>query len=127
MPEGSGPMSLKSHPQTTAPAPATPPQSAPVPVPSPNGHPPRNLPATAAKRRKARRWPWLVALGVGLLALVGGFAAFPSARPYLAENFGSVFGAKRPDLILHKVKPEYLQVTVVERGTLESAVNMDLV
>jgi multidrug resistance efflux pump len=42
-------------------------------------------------------------------------------------SLAGLFASKRPDLIKHKVKPEYLQVTVVERGTLESAENKDVV
>jgi HlyD family secretion protein len=42
-------------------------------------------------------------------------------------GLAGLFAAKRPDLILHKVRPEYLQVTVVERGTLESSENRDVV
>ena len=38
-----------------------------------------------------------------------------------------MFAVKRPDLITHKVRAEYLSVTVVERGTLESAENKDVI
>ena len=36
-------------------------------------------------------------------------------------------GANRPDLLLHTVKHEDLDLTVVERGTLESADNRDII
>jgi multidrug efflux pump subunit AcrA (membrane-fusion protein) len=69
----------------------------------------------------------LLGLITVILAVIGGVAAYPSSRPFLAERFGSIFGSQHPDLIVHKVRSEYLQVAVVERGTLESAVNMELV
>ncbi len=49
---------------------------------------------------------------------VGGFFILPKL---------GVLQAKRPDLITHVVQSEALPVTVVERGTLESANNQELV
>ncbi len=61
-------------------------------------------------------------LGVAALAVV------PATRSALSlPDVGSLFASARPDLILHKVHPEYLAVTVVERGTLESAENRDVI
>lgn len=53
----------------------------------------------------------------GLLLAGGAIALFFAVRP----------AAARPDVLLHKVKREDLDVTVTEKGTLESASNMDLV
>ena len=46
---------------------------------------------------------------------------------FLAPNFGGFFAGNRPDLLPHTVQAEYLPVTVVERGTLESTDNRDVV
>ncbi len=40
--------------------------------------------------------------------------------------FPAYFATARPDLVLHTVKPDYLSVTVVERGTLESSENKEV-
>jgi RND family efflux transporter MFP subunit len=58
---------------------------------------------------------------LGLLFLAGGGGAF--------YYFGSdlLIGKEREDLIYHTVKEEPLEVTVVERGTLEAARNDDIV
>jgi len=45
---------------------------------------------------------------------------------FLAPSFG-FFATSRPDLLPHTVQAEYLPVTVVERGTLESTDNRDVV
>lgn len=72
-----------------------------------------------APRRK-RNWLLLggIAAGVVVTGVAGGFFVLPM--------FG-LFQAKRPDLITHTVQSEALPVTVVERGTLESANNQELV
>lgn len=64
-----------------------------------------------------------------LVVLAGGAVALVPALGSALNipGLSGMFAAKRPDLITHKVKPEYLQVTVVERGTLESAENKDVV
>lgn len=59
-----------------------------------------------------------VAAGVIAGGAAGGF--------FLLPRLG-LFQAKRPDLITHTVQSEPLPVTVVERGTLESANNQELV
>lgn len=64
---------------------------------------------------------FLVLLVVGVVALV------LSGAPFLNKLLPSIFSSSRPDLITHKVKPEYLQVTVIERGTLESADNKEVI
>ena len=66
---------------------------------------------------------WLAA-GAVLVAAAGGLAFFgPPAGDWLP--FGDA--GDRPDLLLHTVQFERLPVTVVERGTLESAENMDVI
>ncbi len=52
-----------------------------------------------------------------MLVLAGGIIAFVASRPANAH----------PDVLTHKVKRERLDVTVVEKGTLESADNLDIV
>ena len=62
------------------------------------------------------------------MAAVGGAAALVhSKKDKLAPYFPFLAPAARPDLLTHKVGFEYLPVTVVERGTLESADNKDVV
>ncbi len=46
---------------------------------------------------------------------------------FLGSGFGGYFAGNRPDLLQHTVRAEYLPVTVVERGTLESTDNRDVV
>jgi multidrug efflux pump subunit AcrA (membrane-fusion protein) len=58
----------------------------------------------------------------------GAIALLPALGSALnIPGLSGMFATKRPDLITHKAKREYLQVTVVERGTLESAENKDVV
>jgi multidrug efflux pump subunit AcrA (membrane-fusion protein) len=59
----------------------------------------------------------LIALAFLVGAVLGGVAYFGKG----------MFQTARPDLITHVVKPEMLSVTVVERGTLESADNKDVI
>jgi len=59
---------------------------------------------------------YLIGLGA-LLVLCGGILAFVMTRPASA----------RPDVLTHTVKRESLTVTVSEKGTLESADNLDIV
>ncbi|HEY1126163.1 MAG TPA: hypothetical protein VGF83_00220, partial [Actinomycetota bacterium] len=57
-------------------------------------------------------------MGVGAAILAGGIFYY---------IFGSGSKVNRPDLLLHTVKHEDLDLTVVERGTLESADNRDII
>ena len=87
------------------------------------------MPAKAAPPKRSRR-RWL--LPVLALGAIGATAAtvsllLPNVRNAVTAPFSVFFSTKRPDLITHKVRPEYLQVSVVERGTLESADNKDVV
>lgn len=66
--------------------------------------------------------PVLFVGGIGVVA-AGAVAALGPIR----SAFPGLLTTQRPDLITHKVRPEYLQVTVVERGTLESADNKDVI
>lgn len=53
-------------------------------------------------------------------------AAALAAVPNLKSQLPSFFAPTRLDLVWHKARPEFLAVTVVERGTLESAENKDV-
>jgi HlyD family secretion protein len=66
---------------------------------------------------RAGKWVFLLAGFAGLLLLAAGIAAYSYFKP--AED--------RPDVLVHKVKRENLDVTVSEKGTLESASNVDVV
>jgi HlyD family secretion protein len=79
--------------------------------------------------RRGRRWfAWGATLATVVVLAGGAVALVPAVGSALnIPGLAGLFTAKRPDLILHKVRPEYLQVTVVERGTLESAENKDVV
>ncbi len=83
--------------------------------------------ALSAPSRRPRRLRRLAV--ASLLVGAGGVAAAAVALPGLRTTLLSPFTApaNRPDLILHKVSREYLQVTVVERGTLESSENREVV
>ncbi|HET6572189.1 MAG TPA: hypothetical protein VFG68_01195 [Fimbriiglobus sp.] len=120
-------MSPSHHTPPTAPPDATPVHLSPA---SANGHPtPAPHPHPPARPRRGRRWyAWGATLAT-LVVLVGGAVALvPAIGSALhIPGLAGLFTSKRPDLILHKVKPEYLQVTVVERGTLESSENKDVV
>jgi HlyD family secretion protein len=59
-----------------------------------------------------------VLIGVGAAVLAGAVALYA---------FTGRSGANRPDLLLHTVKHEDLDLTVVERGNLESADNRDII
>ena len=73
--------------------------------------------ALPSDKRQGRGWFFYIASFVGLLLLAGGISAFVYFRPV----------ADRPDVLTHKVKRESLDVTVSEKGTLESANNLDVV
>ena len=73
-----------------------------------------------ANAAPVRRRLWLRRT-VGL-ALFGGLGFL--AWSYFAPNFQS---AKRSEILLHKVKAELLPIAVVEKGTLESAENRDVI
>ncbi len=90
--------------------------------PTPPSPPAPPRPPTRRKRplRALLLVPALAATGVAVAA-----AALPGLRATLLSPFTAP--ANRPDLILHKVRAEYLQVTVVERGTLESSENREVV
>ena len=81
-----------------------------------------NLPSRRhPKSRSSVRW-LLIACGIFVLAGIGlGAASLLGANP-----FGSWFTQSQANLLTHEVHPEYLQATIVERGTLESAENADV-
>jgi multidrug efflux pump subunit AcrA (membrane-fusion protein) len=66
--------------------------------------------------RKFPTYIWLGGGAIGLLIAAG-----------LLYYFTSGSKANRPDLLLHTVKRENLDLTVVERGTLESTDNRDVI
>ncbi len=74
-------------------------------------------PKTLPSRGTRRGWAGLALGLVGLLALGGGTAAYLLTRP----------PAARADVLLHTVKKEALNVTVTEKGQVESAENKDVV
>lgn len=78
-------------------------------------------PTRRVARRKRSLLKRLIFAAVGLMILtgiaIGGIALFGKG----------LFKTARPDLLTHRVKPELLPVTVVERGTLESAENKDVI
>jgi multidrug efflux pump subunit AcrA (membrane-fusion protein) len=67
----------------------------------------------------ARKFPTYLVLGGGALAIV--------VTAVLLYYFTGRSKTDRPDLLLHTVKAENLDLTVVERGTLESADNRDII
>jgi multidrug efflux pump subunit AcrA (membrane-fusion protein) len=114
-PEMKTPTDLPQHPATTPGVNGSPHLgSLSSPAPSANGHAARALPGSG-RRRPGWVLP-VIALG-GFLVLGSGIAALDSTQ----QQEG------RHDVILHPVKYEDLQLTVVEKGTLESAENKDVV
>lgn len=79
-------------------------------------------PPSRPSGRKPRRRRWIVPALFGLGALGGGSLA----AAYALGAFGTG-NAKRPDLLLHRVKFEALPIAVVEKGTLESADNREVI
>src|SRR5258707_11233097 len=72
---------------------------------------------------KTRRWGTgtRLLLVLGTLLVVGSGAG--AAWIFLFQGLHG----QRPDLVLHTVKREKLRLTIVERGTLESADNHDVI
>jgi multidrug efflux pump subunit AcrA (membrane-fusion protein) len=83
------------------------------PAPGANGAAHRALPGKAGRKG----WGPLIAAVLGFAALAGGVAAFVLNRP----------PAARPDVLTHRVARGDLKVTVTEKGTLESAQNVDII
>src|SRR5438093_33400 len=81
-----------------------------------NGQAAHRAPPRHAARRR-RGWLTYLAGLVGLFVLVGGPLLFLLTRP----------AAARPDVLTHVVKRETLNITVVEKGMLESAENADII
>src|SRR5947209_10097278 len=110
---------------SVAPLPPTNPTSSHPPAPSPalaslpslNGSPAGGHPEVP--EAGGRKFPLYAVLGGGALAVV--------VTAVLLIYFTSKSKAERPDLLLHTVKNENLDLTVVERGTLESAENRDVI
>ena len=68
---------------------------------------------------------------LALASVLGGTVAvgllFPPARAAIGGALDSFGGPKRIDLVTHKAQKEFLAVSVVERGTLESSDNREVV
>jgi RND family efflux transporter MFP subunit len=103
----------------------TPPTAAPqTPTEAPNlpaGAPNSSLPHSPSRLPKARRRSLLVKLALVLGVALLGLSAAAGGWFYFKGGTGG-----RPDLILHTVRRENLQLTIVERGTLEAANNADV-
>lgn len=84
----------------------------------PNGSAAFPAPPTEEGSRRAFRWtPFVIVPLAAVLVLAGGGSAF---------WFLPGFRQERHDLIQHVVKRENLQLTIIERGALESADNRDI-
>src|SRR4051812_2388505 len=103
------PSTSSSHPPTPSPAMAA--------LPSLNGSPTAAHPEIGDG--PTRKFPTYLVLAGGGLAVV--------VSALLLYYFTGKSKADRPDLLLHTVKLENLDLTVVERGTLESADNRDII
>jgi HlyD family secretion protein len=84
---------------------------------APQGGPSRQTGKLPPARSRRKALPLLVLLVGLLVASAGGMAWYKVANS----------PSERTDLITHTVRREPLRVTVVERGTLESATNQDIV
>jgi HlyD family secretion protein len=62
---------------------------------------------------------WMLAIGLGTV-LAGGTASY-------LYFFPGQTNANKPGVLLHQIKRETLDLTVIERGTLESAFNQDVI
>src|SRR6478735_1345671 len=111
-------MSLQPSPSPTLAPPEKPGANGPAPSPLPAAAHPGRLPRGG--KRAPGRW---LAYGAGLAGLL-------VVMLFAAQALGVVrlWGdTSRPDLILHKVQYERIQLTITERGQLESAENSDIV
>src|SRR5437868_9141638 len=106
---------MKSEPATVVPTPDNPPELTSRLPAATNGSPshgPSRLPR--AKGWSSRAKILLAGGGVLLLGLVAVGILLLLRNP---------LGAARPDLVLHKVRYDRLELTVIERGALESQKN----
>src|SRR5690348_16592731 len=109
---------MKSEPATVASEmDNNPPDLEPRRPPASSGSPSPNSSRLPRARGWSSRLKMLVAVGAVLLLSLGSLGAY--------SLFRGGRGAARPDLVLHKVKYDRLELTVVERGALESARNSD--
>src|SRR5262245_32813423 len=85
---------------------------------SPNGAPGHKPSGSSRPRGRKSRARLLVVLAVLAVLGVGAWLAYG----YITRTFG----APRTDLVTHTVRREKIQVTIVERGALESQNNNDI-
>src|SRR5579885_2500747 len=112
---------MKSEPATVASPPSNPPEPASrlaEPNSPPNGSPSHGPSRLPRAQGFSSRFKLLAAAAVLLVTGLG-----PGGAYQLLHN---AHGAARPDLVLHKVKRDRLELTIVERGALESAKNSDI-
>src|SRR5712692_88281 len=113
----SQPVSAPAAPPVEVPTPATHAREMAGALVTANG--PSRKPSRLPKaRRMSRRSKVLIAVGIGLVLLVGAGAVI-WAKPFKRDV--------RADLVTHKVQFGRLELTIVERGALESANNHDIV
>jgi multidrug resistance efflux pump len=108
---------MKSEPATVASTPDSPPPLEALPATN-NGSPSpgrSRLPRAAGWSNRAKL---LAAAGAILVLSLGSVGAY--------SLFHNPLGATRPDLVWHTVKYDRLELTIVERGALESARNNDI-
>jgi len=84
-------------------------------------------PFRPAKARSSRPGRRLLFILIGVVLIVGIAGAIGAAAGLAGKFFPHLFPTTRPDLVTHKVRLEYLIVTVVKRGTLESSENKAVV
>ena len=93
-----------------------------------NGSPSLNHSPNPVKPQRRGWFRWGAILTTALVLGGGAIALVPQLGALLnIPSLSGLFTSKRADLITHTAKREYLQVTVVERGTLESSENKDVV
>src|SRR5262249_12557677 len=111
---------LQPAPAQTLPTTSPPTVNGPITSPAPSAPAPGHLGKLPRSGRSASRWLAYATAIVGLVIILG----FSAQALGIVRLWGDV---TRPDLILHKVQPERIQLTITERGQLESAENSDIV
>src|SRR5262249_28263605 len=95
-----------------------------LPAPQGNGLPgPNNSPSPESSRLPQ---PHRLGNSAKAMLIVAAVVVVCGGR-FLAVTLVKNAGGQRADILTHTVRPENLQLTVTERGQLESAVNRDVV